>query len=542
MSGIAVPGAGAGGPLLDRLGVALRPHTRRVADLARRAGPLVPGLSWAALAAAAVALAALPAARAVAVQAAWSGWLLVQVLLLLPTRSLSWRAGLWAAAAGALTAVAAAVLPLDRLVGRAVEDQLLVVLPLVAFLRGTARARSAGLADVVLVGTAAGAGYQAVQAAAARAAGTDPGGWALLTLLPGGASEGGRAWAGLALSAGLVAAAAAVGRRFGTPAWPGHLPRPVTVLVLGLVTVDRLVWEAREALPAWLLRIHDVLGGGGLAGPLLLGLLVGAVLVDHRDLVRRRDRLPRIPGERGDPADVARTVVAAAPGGTAALAELGDLLRRRRRLGYATTPTGPGHDPAADDLPEAIEASRQRLAAILTRAGWTGIPVWTPLALARWAAAAVVDGVLRRLPPTAGTRVLASGSAPGWVVDARHLFHGTLGRGGRVSGFHHRGSVGADARARVVPGTCSPPDGRGVYTGVVELAAGAGWRRAPSATGFFPDAWPRARVLDEIHDALAGAHVEGARWHGTTPSGVPVTGTVDRRGAVRAEPVYDPAS
>ncbi len=36
------------------------------------------------------------------------------------------------------------VLPLDRLVGAAVEDQLLVVVPLVAFLRGTARARSRG--------------------------------------------------------------------------------------------------------------------------------------------------------------------------------------------------------------------------------------------------------------------------------------------------------------------------------------------------------------------------------------------------------------
>jgi len=541
MSGTAVGVGRTGGPLLDRLAAALRPHAGRAAAAARRAGPLVPGLAWGALLGAVVAVATLPAARAVLVQAAWSGWLLAQLVVLLPTRSLSWRTAVQAAAAGAGTAVAAGVLPLDRLVGAAVEDQLLVVVPLVAFLRGTARARSAGLADVILVGAAAGVGHQAVQAAAARAAGDDPGGWALWTLLPGGVADGGRAWAGLALSAGAVAAAAAVARRFGTPAWPGHLPRPVPLLVLVLVVVDRVVWEARAALPDWLLRVHDVLGGGGLAAPLLVGLMIGAVLVDHRDLARRRDRLPRLPGERGDLADVPRALVAAAPGGTAALAELGRLLRLRRRLGYATTPTGPGRDPAQDDLPEAVEASRRRLAAALTRAGWDAPRVRTPAALARWAAAAVADAVLRRLPPTARTRVLAAGSAPGWVVDARHLFQGTLERGGRVSGFHHRGSVGADARARVVPGTSSPPDAHGVYTAVVELADGHRWVRAAEPTAFFPDDWPRARVLDEIHDALAGATVEGTRWHGTTPSGVPVTGSVDRHGAVRAAPVPAPA-
>ncbi len=209
------------------------------------------------------------------------------------------------------TAVAAGVLPLDRLVGAAVEDQLLVVVPLVAFLRGTARARSAGLADVILVGAAAGVGHQAVQAAVARAAGDDPGGWACGRCCPAGSPMA------AAPGPGSPCRPAWSPRRRRSPALrhPGVAwapARPVPLLVLVLVVVDRVVWEARAALPGWLLRVHDVLGGGGLAGPLLVGLMIGAVLVDHRDLARRRDRLPRLPGERGDLGDVPRAVVAAA--------------------------------------------------------------------------------------------------------------------------------------------------------------------------------------------------------------------------------------
>ena len=171
-------------------------------------------------------------------------------------------------------------------------------------------------------------------------------------------------------------------------------------------------------------------------------------------------------------------------------------------------------------------------------AGPEGMPAaGTPVGLL----AAVLDRVLRGVPAGIETRLLDWGTQ-GWRVDAHHLFHGGVGRDGRVRGFHHRGSAGAAAWARIVEGTRSAPDDLGVYRAVVEVQTGRGWVQATEPSAFFPDDWSRVQVLTAVRQALRGAEVDGTRWTGRTPEGVAVVGTLHADGTARAAPVYEDAA
>lgn len=88
----------------------------------------------------------------------------------------------------------------------------------------------------------------------------------------------------------------------------------------------------------------------------------------------------------------------------------------------------------------------------------------TPGALFAQQAAAVLDAGLRRIPADDLSRRLASDTFPRRParVDVVRLFRGGIDRRGRSLGFHHRGSIGSQATARLVPGTQTARDRHGV--------------------------------------------------------------------------------
>jgi len=171
----------------------------------------------------------------------------------------------------------------------------------------------------------------------------------------------------------------------------------------------------------------------------------------------------------------------------------------------------------------------------------------TPAQLLAYATSTLVDLLLRRVPPDDDARRRArrwpDGLLPGGV-DVEAVFHGRLDPSDplhpRPLGFAHRGSIGAAAHARIAEGSAGAPDAAGIYAAVVEVRDGPGeaWVTADAPTGFFPDAWSRARVLAEVRGALEEAVVEDGHWTGTSPSGLPLEGRIDTDGTVRtAHPI-----
>jgi hypothetical protein len=126
-------------------------------------------------------------------------------------------------------------------------------------------------------------------------------------------------------------------------------------------------------------------------------------------------------------------------------------------------------------------------------------------------------------------------------VDERHVFQGVINRSGRAVGFHSRPGGHDPATARVTR-ILDAPNEVGVYRARVDVLdpSTRAWvpKNAPST--FFPDAWPRERVLEEISGAFrAKSRVRDGYWEGRSPSGLRIGGYVDRDGDVAtAFPIY----
>jgi hypothetical protein len=109
------------------------------------------------------------------------------------------------------------------------------------------------------------------------------------------------------------------------------------------------------------------------------------------------------------------------------------------------------------------------------------------------------------------------------IVDDGHILDGTNG-----GGFHYAGEP--NPFARTVAGTETAADVNGVYTADVEFYdPGTGqWvpKNGAGMSTFFPDAWSRDQVLEEVWSAFeqGGGPEASGRWFGVSESGVPIEG------------------
>lgn len=105
-------------------------------------------------------------------------------------------------------------------------------------------------------------------------------------------------------------------------------------------------------------------------------------------------------------------------------------------------------------------------------------------------------------------------------------------RNGRAVGFHHEAS--ANGRGRLVGGTATRPDARGVYRANVEVRADDGtWVRKVALSTFFPKHWTRTEVRTAILEAYANRVDRGnGTWRGTIAGGMTIIGHSDAGGVI----------
>jgi hypothetical protein len=122
-------------------------------------------------------------------------------------------------------------------------------------------------------------------------------------------------------------------------------------------------------------------------------------------------------------------------------------------------------------------------------------------------------------------------------IGIEHLFHGEINEHNRAVGFHHRGSIGHEGKARVTKIT-REVNQYGVYAAKVEIFNPSENRWVPKSrrSTFFPDNWSRQKVLDEIRVAYSSAKLssDGSRyWEGTCSAGFRIGGYLNEDGTIR---------
>lgn len=127
-------------------------------------------------------------------------------------------------------------------------------------------------------------------------------------------------------------------------------------------------------------------------------------------------------------------------------------------------------------------------------------------------------------------------------VDADHILDGEVkNKGGTnvAQGYHlESGDV---KTARIVDGTKSKPDARGVYTAQVQVQDANGtWITKSQPSTFFPENWTPEQAEREIREAYAnsGTVDAGGAWTGKSSSGMTIKGYVDRPTRTRITTAY----
>lgn len=139
-------------------------------------------------------------------------------------------------------------------------------------------------------------------------------------------------------------------------------------------------------------------------------------------------------------------------------------------------------------------------------------------------------------PPEIGP-LEKSGITPAGYDD-RHVVAGeikyTPSGAPKAQGFHLEGAH-ADGKARIVKGTRTRPDARGVYKATVEVKdpRTGEWVRKRTQSTFFPESWDRQRVRREVLEAYANkTDMPDGAWTGTSRSGMKIEGFVDETGRI----------
>ena len=80
-----------------------------------------------------------------------------------------------------------------------------------------------------------------------------------------------------------------------------------------------------------------------------------------------------------------------------------------------------------------------------------------------------------------------------------HIFDGTINKKGKATGYHY--SMIEDSRGKIIPGTRSDKDKRGVFTAKVEVSG----EKKNGFSSFYPEDWSPQEVVDSINTAYKDA-------------------------------------
>ena len=126
-------------------------------------------------------------------------------------------------------------------------------------------------------------------------------------------------------------------------------------------------------------------------------------------------------------------------------------------------------------------------------------------------------------------------------VNMEHIFHGEINKSGKAVGFHHEGAIGHINKARIVQITASP-NSRGIYRAKVEIfnSKTNTWVAKNAPSTFFPKAWSKLRVVNEVKEAYCNGTVSpNGKFSGISNSGVKIEGWVTPTGNINtAYPIY----
>uniref|UniRef100_UPI001FFB8E59 EndoU domain-containing protein n=1 Tax=Ralstonia pseudosolanacearum TaxID=1310165 RepID=UPI001FFB8E59 len=119
-----------------------------------------------------------------------------------------------------------------------------------------------------------------------------------------------------------------------------------------------------------------------------------------------------------------------------------------------------------------------------------------------------------------------------------HILGGEVKADGKVVGGHST----ASGNVRVIPGTESAPNAKGVYEAEIEVRNPENpsqWLPKTNNEGvssMFPSSWSADRIKVEVDAAYQNRVVKGDSWTGVTPSGVKVRGWL--RPKTTVYPIY----
>lgn len=357
--------------------------------------------------------------RKIALQALWSFYVLLQFWLLCRSKTLSWKRFMGFYMAGAYV-----VIPLTQWTmslvhavagGRTYDgwstyivtpivEEALKLLPAAVYLLFSRKARSLSLTDYILMGGAAGAGFQFVEEAGRRLLarsikyGFSIFGqtlhWEFWDWFPGyfGHVTSPIMSTGHAASTALVTLGLGIAMRLrrgirqaGHRKWAGLAAALVPVLFYLWVTLSHMVWNSSGRAPEWMKSLHDTLGGGYWVEPFLLLLILAAVIYDYVDLNRNRGALPLLEGERSiQPFGEFVRILRTALGERGRFMQVLSFFRERRELGFQLLYGDAGNE---EDIQER-ERSRRRLTAVLVPAALALIALVAGAALLRQGLAA----------------------------------------------------------------------------------------------------------------------------------------------------------
>jgi RsiW-degrading membrane proteinase PrsW (M82 family) len=321
--------------------------------------------------------------RTVFVQFLWSFYVLLQFWLICRSKTLPWKryVAFFLAGAWLVAPFTNGVVQLFHLVfgGQTsdlwstavltpIAEEVFKLIPVGVYLFLSRRASSLSLSDYVLIGAATGAGFQFLEETARRLTSGFIGygqslfgqviQWDVFSLFPGYFEESflpTRMTSSHAVLTALVVLGIGIAVR-----WRRRLnlfAYAIPVVFLALVTLDHAVWNGQYRFPDWVLSVHDALGNGYAAKPLLLLLIACAVAHDYWVLNRIRQELPLLNGEvRLNPFSELWVLCRAFVKERYTIGYLWAFYRERKELGFTLLY---GNDEARENLPSLQESVRK---------------------------------------------------------------------------------------------------------------------------------------------------------------------------------------